>query len=276
MNQRWTVIAGVILVVLVIGILVVGRQRGGGDVSSVVPAASPTAVAAKKLYEEAVKLENDGQKLEAKAAYQKIVNEFSDFDQMESIQKHLGDLNLDIILSGVETPNTEMYEVQSGDSLGKLAKKFNTTVDLIKHSNGMSNDVIRLGQRLRIWKGKFNIFVDKSQNILILKSGDDVVKVYNVSTGLNNSTPVGNFKITSKLVDPVWFKSGAVVPPESPANVLGTRWMGFDIAGYGIHGTTEPEKIGQQVTAGCVRMRNEEVEQLYTMIPVGTEVKIQD
>ena len=58
--------------------------------------------------------------------------------------------------------------------------------------------------------------------------------------------------------------------------VLGTRWMGFDITGYGIHGTTEPDKIGQQVTAGCVRMRNEEVEELYTLIPVGTEVTIQD
>jgi lipoprotein-anchoring transpeptidase ErfK/SrfK len=52
--------------------------------------------------------------------------------------------------------------------------------------------------------------------------------------------------------------------------------MGFDITGYGIHGTTEPDKIGQQVTAGCVRMRNEEVEELYTLIPVGTEVTIQD
>ena len=276
MNQRWTVIAVVILVVLVVAIFLARHKSDGTAVVAAGPSSTSTASAAKKLYEDAVKLENDGQKLEAKAAYQKIVNEYSDFVQMESIQKHLGDLYLDIILSSFETPNTEMYEVQAGDSLGKLAKKFNTTVDLIKQNNNLQNDIIRLGQRLRIWKGKFNIFVDKSQNILILKSGEDVIKVYNVSTGLNNSTPVGNFKIVSKLVDPVWFKSGAVVPPESPANVLGTRWMGFDIAGYGIHGTTEPDKIGQQVTAGCVRMRNEEVEQLYMLIPVGTEVRVQD
>ena len=272
MNQRWMVIAGIILAVLIV-VVFVGRHKNGQ--SSVVRATSFSGDA-KKIYEEAVKLESDGQKVEAKAAYQKIVNEYSDFDQMESIQKHLGDVNLSIILSNVETPNTEIREVQTGDSLGKIAKQYSTTVELIKQSNGLANDVIRVGQRLRIWKGKFSIFVDKSQNILILKNGDEVVKVYNVSTGLNNSTPVGTFKITSKLVDPVWFKSGAVVPPESPANVLGTRWMGFDIAGYGIHGTTEPDKIGQQVTAGCVRMRNEDVEQLYTLVPVGTEVKIQD
>ena len=49
-----------------------------------------------------------------------------------------------------------------------------------------------------------------------------------------------------------------------------------DFPGYGIHGTVEPESIGKQVTAGCVRMRNEEVEQLYMLIPTGTQVKIVD
>lgn len=271
MNQRWMIVAALILVVLMIVVFAV-RPKNGQPVVSV----TPSSVTAKKLYEDAVKLENQGQKLEAKAIYQKILNEHADFDQMETIQKNLGDINLNIILSNAETPDTVMHEVQPGDSLGKLSKQYGTTIDLIKVSNGLNSDVIRVGQRLRIWKGKFSIFVDKSQNVLILKSGDEVVKVYNVSTGTNNSTPVGTFKITSKLTDPVWFKSGAIVPPESPDNVLGTRWMGFDLAGYGIHGTTEPDKIGQQVTAGCVRMRNEEVEQLYTFIPLGTEVVVQD
>ena len=110
--------------------------------------------------------------------------------------------------------------------------------------------------------------------MLLLKEGDDVIKVYRVSTGSNSSTPVGEYKITSKLVDPVWFNKGVVLPPESPQNVLGTRWLGFDLPGYGIHGTIEPEAIGQQVTAGCVRMRNEEVEELYSIVPLGTEVTI--
>lgn len=271
MNNKWILIAALLLIVLA-GAVFVSKKNGHQPV-----VAAPVVVSeAKKLYDEAVRLETSGQKLEAKAIYQKVVNEFSDFDQMEAVQNNLGQINMGIILSNIETPNTEYYEVKPGDSLGKISKQYGTTIDLIKLSNSLPNDTIRAGQRLRIWKAKFSIFVDKSQNTLILKSGDEVVKVYHVSTGLNNSTPVGKFKVTSKLVDPVWFKSGAVVPPESPANVLGTRWMGFDIAGYGIHGTTEPDKIGQQVTAGCVRMRNEEVEELYTLIPVGTEVVIQD
>ena len=263
--------AGIIFMAVVLFVVIGRHKTEQNSVSS-----SSSSGEAKKVYEEAVNLESGGQKLEAKAAYEKLIENYSDFDQMDAVQKHLGDLNMNIIVSSVETPDTVIHEVQSGDSLGKISKMYNTTVELIKKSNNLSNDNIRVGQRLRIWKGQFNIFVDKSQNILILKNGNEVVKVYNVSTGLNNSTPVGTFKVTSKLVDPVWFKGGAVVPPESPSNVLGTRWMGFDIAGYGIHGTTEPDKIGQQVTAGCVRMRNEEVEQLYMLIPMNTEVKIVD
>ncbi|MCU0666368.1 MAG: L,D-transpeptidase [Candidatus Omnitrophica bacterium] len=105
---------------------------------------------------------------------------------------------------------------------------------------------------------------------------NEVVKTYTVSTGANNCTPVGTFKIVNKIVDPTWYKAGAVVASGAPENILGTRWMGLDLKSYGIHGTTEPKNLGKQVTAGCVRMANPEVEELYTIVPVGTEVTIVD
>ena len=130
--------------------------------------------------------------------------------------------------------------------------------------------------KLRVLDGKFSIFVDKSQNILILKLNGEVTKTYIVSTGDNNSTPIGTYKITSKLVNPVWYKDGKAIPASSPENILGSRWLGFDLPKYGIHGTIEPENIGKQITAGCVRMINEEVEELFSLVPAGTEVTIVD
>jgi lipoprotein-anchoring transpeptidase ErfK/SrfK len=118
--------------------------------------------------------------------------------------------------------------------------------------------------------------VDKSQNTLILKTDEEVIKTYIVSTGLNNSTPTGNFKIVNKLQNPTWFKAGAVVNPSSPENILGSRWLGFDLPGYGIHGTTEPQSLGKQVTQGCIRMANSDVEELYAIVAVATEVTIVD
>ena len=54
---------------------------------------------------------------------------------------------------------------------------------------------------------------------------------------------------------------------------LGTRRLDLG-DGYGIHGTDDPASIGHSVSHGCVRMHNEDVEQLYPMVPVGTPVYI--
>jgi lipoprotein-anchoring transpeptidase ErfK/SrfK len=229
-----------------------------------------------EMYKQAQTLLAEGKILDAKAEYDKLVNEQSDFKDIEQAQKELYDLNMKILFSDIQTPQTVIHEVKTGDTLGRIAQQYNVTMDLIKVSNGMKSEVVRLGQKIRIWNGKFSVYANKHLNTLMLKSGEDVLKVYNVSTGANNSTPVGIFKITTKLENPVWFKAGAVIPPESPENVLGTRWMGFDKEGYGIHGTVAPDKIGQQVTAGCIRMRNEEVEELYKILPRGAEVTIVD
>ena len=273
MNQRITI--GILVVILLagVGIGVVTLRK-----SNVAAKENISAAPVKELLDEAEKEEAQGQKLKVKEIYTKIISEYPEYDNVEAIQEKLGDLNMNIITSYTQTPQAVLHQVVPGDSLGKLSKQYNTTKELIKKSNGLKSDVIRVGQKLRIWNAPFNVLVKKGQNILILKIGDEVVKIFHVSTGANNITPVGTFKIATKLANPVWFKPGGQpVPPESPDNVLGTRWMGFDTdPHYGIHGTVEPDKIGQQVTAGCVRMRNSEVESLYDLLPIGTSVVIQD
>jgi len=262
---------GLVAAVLIVAgaMLAMGKKSApgisGGSSSSV-----------QELYAQAVALEEKNELLKARENYQKIMSDYPDFKEIANVQKKLESANLKIIFSAIETPQTIIHEVQPGESLGKIAKQYSVTTELIKKSNNLTQDTIKAGQRLRIWKGVFSIFVDKSQNILLLKCDGEIIKVYNVSTGKNNITPVGTFKIVNKLIDPPWYKNGRAIPPGNPENILGSRWMGFDIPSYGIHGTTQPETIGQQVTAGCVRMRNEEVEELFSLIPVGTQVTIID
>lgn len=55
--------------------------------------------------------------------------------------------------------------------------------------------------------------------------------------------------------------------------VLGTRRLDLG-DGYGIHGTDHPESVGHSVSHGCIRLRNEDIEQLYPMVPIGTPVYI--
>ncbi len=274
MNQRW-IIAIVLVIILAGGVLAAVNKHKASDGDNPSGANSPSV---KQMLEEASQEEAEGNKLKAKDIYAKIVADHGDYDKVEEIQDRLGALSIGIITSNTQTPQTVIHEVVPGDSLGKLAKQYSTTTELIKKSNNIKSDVIRVGQKLRIWTAPFNLFVDKSQNILFLKNGEEVVKVYHVSTGANNSTPLGTFKIATKLVNPVWFKAGGKpVPAESPENELGSRWMGFaEDPHYGIHGTIKPDLIGQQATAGCVRLNNLDVEELFDLLPVGTQITIQD
>lgn len=217
-----------------------------------------------------------GNLLEAKMIYKKALEATEQPEEFLKIQKALEDINLKIIFSSEIDDCSVLYEVQPKDSLTKIAQKHGSTVELIKRVNNLSGDIIRVGQKLKVVTCKFVILVDKSQNMLFLKyqDRDEVIKSYVVSTGKNGSTPVGTFKIVNKLVDPVWYKAGAIIDPGSPDNILGTRWMGIEEKGYGIHGTTVPEDLGKAVTLGCVRMLNADVEELYDIVPQGTEVTI--
>jgi lipoprotein-anchoring transpeptidase ErfK/SrfK len=237
----------------------------------------PEANALGKIYFDlAGAYENKDNKLKARDIYQLILKKYQNVENISDVQDKLGKLNVAILFSKTITDKDTLYQVEPGDTLINIAKKFGTTVSLIKLANSLRSDNIQARAKLKISKAKYKILADKSQNILTLLSDNDVVKVYRVSTGENNCTPVGNFKIVNKIIDPVWYTEKAIVPAESPDNVLGSRWMGFNLSGYGIHGTVSPEKIGKQATKGCIRMINAEVEELYTIIPIGTEVTITD
>ena len=87
---------------------------------------------------------------------------------------------------------------------------------------------------------------------------------------------MGSFKIVNRIKNPPWYTKDRVIPSESPENILGSRWLGISKESYGIHGTIDPESVGQQSTDGCIRMINPDVEELFAVVPVGTEVTIVD
>ena len=220
--------------------------------------------------------EQQQQLVEARAAYRLLLERFPNSSVVNEAQAKLGAVNMALLFSPTVTEMDTVYEVKLGDTLGKIARTHGTTVALLKRANQLSGDVIRPKQQLKIPKGHFSIVVDKSQNQLLLAQENQFIKLYTVATGENNSTPVGVFKITEKVPNPVWYRQGAVVPADSPENILGTRWLELDKDGYGIHGSIDPSGIGTQVTAGCVRMYNPDVEELFDIVARGTEVTIVD
>jgi lipoprotein-anchoring transpeptidase ErfK/SrfK len=109
---------------------------------------------------------------------------------------------------------------------------------------------------------------------LVLLRGERVVKVYDVAVGKPSTpSPMGEFRITTRVPNPTWYGPGKIVGPGKD-NPLGTRWMGLGYKGYGIHGTNVPTSIGKAASHGCIRMRQRDVEELFTLVDVGTTVEL--
>ena len=123
--------------------------------------------------------------------------------------------------------------------------------------------------------------MDKSELTLTLFMGSAYVKQYPVCIGIDNCTPAGTFVVGLRQIEPTWYPpGGGMYAYGHPKNVLGTRWLGFaskpGCSGYGIHGTTNPGSVPGRKSMGCVRMLNQDVEELYDFVAKGTKVEIRE
>lgn len=200
--------------------------------------------------------------------------------------KILSDANIEMINCDAPYSKKEVYEIISGDTLSGIANRFDTTITAVQKGNDLDpvSPMIYPGHTLRIYRGQWWIDISKQNYTLILMDGDQLFKIYRIAIGREDRTPIGTFEIENKLKEPTWTPAGKVIPYGDPENVLGTRWMGLlpiatpdsNLSGYGIHGTWDPNSIGTAASKGCIRMRNEDVNELFDIVTIGTRVEIKE
>lgn len=180
-------------------------------------------------------------------------------------------------------------EVQPGDSLSTIRKRAIERVPgllvctgLIAEVNGIGDRYLQAGEKLRIPVDPVSTLVDLEARALLYSFGGEVAAYWKVAIGAAESeTPAGSYTVGELIEEPPWFRRGeAAIPYGDPKNELGTRWIGWLAADgtpthFGFHGTWEPEKIGQAVSDGCIRMRNSDVERLFRTLPRGTPIRVQ-
>jgi lipoprotein-anchoring transpeptidase ErfK/SrfK len=109
---------------------------------------------------------------------------------------------------------------------------------------------------------------------LALVEDGRLAKVYDIAVGAPWSpSPTGDLHVINKVVRPTYYHRGVVIGPGRRCPI-GPRWIGLSRPGYGIHGTNEPRSIGKAASHGCLRMRNDEVQELFTLVQVGDAVEI--
>ena len=131
------------------------------------------------------------------------------------------------------------------------------------------------------------IVIDTNTRFLYLVLGDGKARRYGVGVGKPGFEWAGTHKVTRKAEWPGWTPPREMIAREAakghylpafmeggPANPLGARALYLGSTLYRIHGTNAPWTIGYGVSSGCIRMRNEDVVDLYERVPVGTRVVV--
>ncbi len=235
---------------------------------------------AETLFASGIQAEQDGDLLIARSHLTEAV-------QLGLPDQHLIDARAALVRIGAETvfggrvipgdPLVDRYVVQAGDSLSKIAGKYQVTADFLARINNIRNkNVIQLGQNLKVVRGPFHARVHKGSFGMDIYLQDTFVRHYRVGLGKDGSTPTGEWIVGTKLTNPTYYppRGGRMIAADDPENPLGERWIeligvGGNAVGqqrYGIHGTIEPDSIGRSESMGCIRLHNEDVAEVYTLL----------
>lgn len=171
------------------------------------------------------------------------------------------------------------YQVDFGERLEVIARQHEVPWEYLAKLNGVDPHRIKSGQKLKVLQGPFSAVVDQDRMTLTIHAYGYFVRQFPIGIGRDGATPVGTFLVVDKLANPTYYGPDGVIAENDPGNPLGERWLAINdevgtLSGYGIHGTNEPESIGKAESRGCIRLGTADVEQVYDLLSVGSEVVI--
>lgn len=183
---------------------------------------------------------------------------------------------------GVDDPleRAKTIVVQPGEDLGTIARRHHTTVEGIKHFNGLKNDMIKNGQTLKVIPGPWRITV---RNELTLEHAPDGQWLPFKSFPADANGVVGKFVISSMHRHPVWTDAhGGRFEYGSPENPYGDYLLKLakpenaknPLLGFGIHGVNDKAANLKNCGRTCIHVGAGDIELLYYLVCPGTEVTV--
>jgi lipoprotein-anchoring transpeptidase ErfK/SrfK len=127
------------------------------------------------------------------------------------------------------------------------------------------------------------IIIDTANTYLFLVLGNGKAMRYGIGVGREGFTWTGTERVSRMKEWPDWFPPSEMIERQpylprmmagGPGNPLGARALYLGNTLYRIHGTNQPSTIGSFVSSGCIRLLNDDIEDLYSRVQVGTRVVV--
>ena len=174
------------------------------------------------------------------------------------------------------------HTLGQNELVGQVARRYGVHAESIGLINRVNPNRVRAGQKLNIVKGSVLVVVRKNVGSLASRERGPAltwfldgkwVREYPACVGPRDKTPPGEYQVSGREYHPTWYpETGPPLPYGHPGNILGDYWIaiqGNGTRGLGIHGTTDPGSIPGYESAGCIRLNNAHVEELYAFVSTG-------
>ncbi len=188
--------------------------------------------------------------------YLRIMDPLMEGPDVQYIQRRLSELGF------YRGPVDGVYGTETRDAVIRAQQSFGLLTDGIVGPD--TYNAIGLSPKEEVTVApEYVIVIDTRTLELSLNRSGRQIGIFPVAVGtINTPTPLGDWKIIQKT--------------ENPGGPFGVRWMRINCpwGGYGIHGTDNEASIGKAVSHGCVRMRSDDVIRVYSLVALGTRVKI--
>ncbi len=206
-------------------------------------------------------------------------------------------LTYDIPSNGDVVGKYQKVRFNDGDTLVDIAEEYDIGLyALIKANPHLNNKALKNGATVII-PSQF-ILPSGPREGIVLNLADmrvffyhpdgDKVSTYPVGIGRQGwSTPLGTTRIVSKEKHPAWYPPESIrreaesrgkelpkVVPAGPNNPLGQYAMHLGFKGILMHGTNDPGSVGLRSSHGCIRLFADDIENLFSMAPIGTQVRV--
>lgn len=227
-------------------------------------------------FEAAAKLRQENKLTEARDALVLFLQKYPSGLHLEEAKDLLGDMNIEILLSGYRSPEKQEYVVRSGDVLARIAAKTKTTPELIMHTNGLTSTMLSVGQRLLISHPDFSLFIQRKAQTVVLLDHGQFFKRYHVKTmRVSGKQPP---RINTHVGEILAFKNGKRVGFGTKEYVGSTRWIRLNQPGYFLYSepdATHRDESGQPLPPG-LGLAASDVEELSGLVGTKTVVTITD
>jgi len=188
-------------------------------------------------------------------------------------------------------PLCSSYTVRPGEILSDIGGKYKVPYKILMQINNIPRaEALQAGKTIKVIDGPFHAIVHLATFTMDIYLQNTFVRSFKVGIGQPGmETPTGLWRVKKdgKKIKPQWRhpETNQIITAEHPDYELGSRWIGIEGIdentknryGFGIHGTKEPETIGEASSRGCIRLHNGNAIFVYDLlVPVDSRVKVVD